>query len=147
MVANTKKEYYSHAKLQCLPLTWVNTGDSRYLPLVVSCRHICVSFLQLRTHFYVFHSIGTLQLVCDRCLFTDIDPKIKVTTLEHVHIDAVPVQLAKQPTNGITYFKAVASITSLPDELKIYVSLFCNVLTQMGAGDLDHRQFAQQVDL
>ncbi|XP_065906804.1 presequence protease, mitochondrial-like isoform X4 [Dysidea avara] len=78
---------------------------------------------------------------------TDIDPKIKDTTLEHVHIDAVPVQLAKQPTNGITYFRAVASITSLPDELKIYVPLFCNVLTQMGAGDLDHRQFAQQVDL
>ena len=43
-------------------------------------------------------------------------------------IDAVPVQLAKQPTNGITYFRAVASITSLPDELKIYVPLFCNVI-------------------
>ena len=45
-------------------------------------------------------------------------------------VDAVPIQLAEQPTNGITYFRAISSITSLPDDLKIYVPLFCNVLTQ-----------------
>ena len=48
----------------------------------------------------------------------------------YITADAVPIQLAEQPTNGIAYFRAISSITSLPDELKVYVPLFCSVVTQ-----------------
>ena len=42
----------------------------------------------------------------------------------------VPVQFSEQPTNGITYFRALSSITDIPEDLKPYLPLFCFVLTK-----------------
>ena len=111
-----------------------------------------------------------------------------------MYTGGVPVQYVEQPTNGVTYFRAISGISMLPEDLMVYVPLFCAVITQlvhnqnvyvqlvacsflsfteftvltytvclfhhervlsctstlfcrMGAGDLDHRQFAQQCDL
>jgi len=43
----------------------------------------------------------------------------------------VPVQYAEQPTNGVTYFRAISGISLLPDDMMIYVPLFCAVITQL----------------
>ena len=43
----------------------------------------------------------------------------------------VPVQYAEQPTNGVTYFRAISGISLLPEDLLIYVPLFCTIITQL----------------
>lgn len=42
----------------------------------------------------------------------------------------VPVQYCEQPTNGMVYFRAMCNLNSLPEDLKIYVPLFCSVITK-----------------
>uniref|UniRef100_A0A4W5QMC7 Pitrilysin metalloproteinase 1 n=1 Tax=Hucho hucho TaxID=62062 RepID=A0A4W5QMC7_9TELE len=59
----------------------------------------------------------------------------------------VPVQYCEQPTNGMVYFRAMCSLNTLPEDLKLYVPLFCSVITKMGCGGLDYRQQAQQMEL
>ncbi|KAJ7396182.1 pitrilysin metallopeptidase 1 [Pitangus sulphuratus] len=79
---------------------------------------------------------------------SDIEPKIPYTVLETtLTADEVPVQYCAQPTNGVVYFRAVSSLNTLPEELKPYVPLFCNVITKMGCGALDYREQAQQIEL
>eukprot|EP00731_Ephydatia_muelleri_P032052 Em0023g559a len=78
---------------------------------------------------------------------SDVDKYIKFTHIDEQQADGVPILCLQQPTNGISYFRAITGITSLPLDLRICVPLFCSVVTRMGAGDLDHRQFAQECDL
>uniref|UniRef100_A0A8B9SY55 Pitrilysin metalloproteinase 1 n=1 Tax=Anas platyrhynchos TaxID=8839 RepID=A0A8B9SY55_ANAPL len=79
---------------------------------------------------------------------SDIEPKIPFTVLETtLTADEVPVQYCAQPTNGVVYFRAVSSLNTLPEELKPYVPLFCNVITKMGCGALDYREQAQKIEL
>ncbi|KAM9091335.1 presequence protease, mitochondrial isoform 5-T5 [Megaptera novaeangliae] len=79
---------------------------------------------------------------------SDIEPRIPFTEVE-VALAAgdTPVQYCTQPTNGVIYFRAFSSLNTLPEELRPYVPLFCNVLTKLGCGGLDYRELAQQVDL
>lgn len=42
----------------------------------------------------------------------------------------VPVQYCEQPTNGISYFRAISSITDIPEELREYLPFFCYILTK-----------------
>jgi hypothetical protein len=57
------------------------------------------------------------------------------------------VQFCKQPTNGISYFTALLDFGHLPAEFNIYIPLFCSVLSEIGAGELSYRDFAQQTEL
>jgi len=41
------------------------------------------------------------------------------------------VQYAEQPTSGVTYFHAISGISLLPDDMMIYVPLFCAVITRL----------------
>uniref|UniRef100_A0AAQ6AE67 Presequence protease, mitochondrial n=1 Tax=Amphiprion ocellaris TaxID=80972 RepID=A0AAQ6AE67_AMPOC len=75
---------------------------------------------------------------------SDIEPTIPITPVE---TRGVPVQYCEQPTNGLVYFRAMCSLNTLPDDLKLYVPLFCSVITKMGCGDLDYRQQAQQMEM
>ncbi|XP_069565063.1 presequence protease, mitochondrial [Brachyistius frenatus] len=78
---------------------------------------------------------------------SDIEPTISVTPVQMSSAGGVPVQLCEQPTNGLVYFRAMCSLNTLPEELRLYVPLFCTVITKMGCGALDYRQQAQQMDL
>ena len=40
------------------------------------------------------------------------------------------MQYCEQPTNGISYFRAISSITDIPEELRDYLPLFCYILTK-----------------
>ncbi|XP_074841113.1 presequence protease, mitochondrial isoform X2 [Carettochelys insculpta] len=79
---------------------------------------------------------------------SDIEPTIPFTELEmEIAADEIPVQYCAQPTNGMVYFRAVSSLNTLPEELKPYVPLFCNVITKMGCGALGYREQAQLMEL
>ncbi|KAM8770497.1 LOW QUALITY PROTEIN: presequence protease, mitochondrial-like, partial [Rhynchonycteris naso] len=54
----------------------------------------------------------------------------------------VPVQYCAQPTNGVVYFRAFSSLSTLPEEPP-YVPLSCGT----GCGVLDYRERAQQIEL
>ena len=50
--------------------------------------------------------------------------------------------LCAQPTNGISYLRAAASLEGLPEELVRYVPIFASILSQAGAGERDFREFS-----
>ncbi|XP_032387817.1 presequence protease, mitochondrial [Etheostoma spectabile] len=78
---------------------------------------------------------------------SDIEPTIPITPVQISTAGGVPVQYCEQPTNGLVYFRAVCSLNTLPEDLRLYVPLFCSVITKMGCGALDYRQQAQQMEL
>lgn len=78
---------------------------------------------------------------------SDIEPTIPITPVQIGTAGGVPVQYCEQPTNGLVYFRAMCSLNTLPEDLRLYVPLFCSVITRMGCGTLDYRQQAQQKDL
>ncbi|XP_030220214.1 presequence protease, mitochondrial isoform X1 [Gadus morhua] len=78
---------------------------------------------------------------------SDIQRTTPTTPVEMGTAGGVAVQYCKQPTNGMLYFRSMCSLNTLPEELKVYVPLFCSVLTQLGCGSLDYRQQAQQMEL
>ncbi|MGH0142639.1 UNVERIFIED_CONTAM: hypothetical protein FKN15_064573 [Acipenser sinensis] len=78
---------------------------------------------------------------------SDIQPTIPFTPVEMGNAGDVPVQYCAQPTNGMVYFRAMCSLNTLPEDLKIYVPLFCNVITKLGCGVMDYRQQSQQIEL
>ncbi|RXM97863.1 Presequence protease, mitochondrial [Acipenser ruthenus] len=78
---------------------------------------------------------------------SDIQPTIPFTPVEMGKAGEVPVQYCAQPTNGMVYFRAMCSLNTLPEDLKIYVPLFCNVITKLGCGVMDYRQQSQQIEL
>ncbi|KAJ8336397.1 hypothetical protein SKAU_G00376170 [Synaphobranchus kaupii] len=78
---------------------------------------------------------------------SDIEPTVAATPVETGTTGGVPVQYCEQPTNGMVYFRAMCSLNTLPEDLKEYIPLFCNVLTKLGCGELDYRQQSQQIEL
>ncbi|KAM3605131.1 uncharacterized protein V6R79_021170 [Siganus canaliculatus] len=78
---------------------------------------------------------------------SDIEPTIPFTPIEISSAGGVPVQYCEQPTNSLVYFRAMCSLNTLPEELRLYVPLFCTVITKMGCGALDYRQQSQQMEL
>ncbi|KAI9305038.1 peptidase M16C associated-domain-containing protein [Cunninghamella echinulata] len=63
---------------------------------------------------------------------SDISTKTKRTALDHTGLCNTPVQWRTTGTNGITYFRAISNLPSLPDELKMYLPLFCDALLSLG---------------
>ncbi|XP_066511375.1 presequence protease, mitochondrial-like [Hoplias malabaricus] len=78
---------------------------------------------------------------------SDIAPTIPHTPVEVGTAGGVPVLYCEQPTNGMVYFRALCNLNTLPEDLKIYVPLFCNVITKLGCGNMDYRQQAQRMEL
>jgi len=83
-------------------------------------------------------------------------PKINICDIEKKqkkihHIDTVlettPLRILDQPTNGISYFRATIDISTLPEELKPYVPIFCSFIDEMGAGQFDHKQLDTEINL
>lgn len=77
----------------------------------------------------------------------DIERRPQPVKTISVNSNGTSVQLCVQPTNGVTYFRAISSIASLPQHLKPYVPLFCNVATKMGAGLRDYKDQSEEIDL
>jgi Zn-dependent M16 (insulinase) family peptidase len=84
--------------------------------------------------------LPTLQL-------EDIAPKAKHTILEHTGICNTPVQWRTTATNGITYFRAISSLPSLPDDLKMYLPLYCDALLSLGTKDQSMAEIDEEIRL
>lgn len=78
---------------------------------------------------------------------SDVQRMIPVTPVRMGSIGGAGVQLCEQPTNGLVYFRAMCNLNAIPDELRLYIPLYCDVLTKMGCGSMDYRQQAQQMEL
>ncbi|KAI1901367.1 hypothetical protein AGOR_G00033660 [Albula goreensis] len=78
---------------------------------------------------------------------SDIEPSLTPTPVEMGSAGGVPVQYCAQPTNGMVYFRAMCSLNTLPEDLREYIPLFCNVITKMGCGAMDYRQQSQKIEL
>lgn len=111
-------------QLSPLSFTWSSRALlsfmwSMYTIVVLSFNLPC-STLLMQLHLYMqeiaatYCKLSTHWTFCFHCL----------------SVGGVPVQFSEQPTNGITYFRALSGIALLPDSLKIYVPLFCNAITQ-----------------
>ncbi|XP_043239224.1 presequence protease, mitochondrial-like isoform X1 [Amphibalanus amphitrite] len=77
----------------------------------------------------------------------DIAPHAPRAEVRRETVSATPVQVSEQPTNGITYFRAVVDTSGVPAYFRPLLPLFCRLVTSMGAGQLDYRQQDQQQQL
>lgn len=75
----------------------------------------------------------------------DLKKTIDPVLLKKESMNNTPVFIFPQPTNHVTYFKSLLNTSHLPDNLKILIPLFCNVVTRMGTKSMDFRQFDQLV--
>lgn len=71
------------------------------------------------------------------------------TKVENVQLLSNQVQVAAQSTNQLVYFRALSKInlSELSEELLPYLSIFCSLVTELAAGDLDRKQMSQQIEL
>ncbi|XP_067127362.1 presequence protease, mitochondrial-like [Centruroides vittatus] len=77
----------------------------------------------------------------------EVEKTFEATHVERITLRETPVQICEQPTNGIVYFYAVANAAQLSDNLKMYLPLFCNIISKMGAGNRDYKQLDQEIEL
>jgi Zn-dependent M16 (insulinase) family peptidase len=61
----------------------------------------------------------------------DISSAVRTYETSIEDIQNVPVQFRKTATNGVTYFKMITNMSTLPSELKIYLPLFCDVISSL----------------
>ncbi|OTF72438.1 hypothetical protein BLA29_003942 [Euroglyphus maynei] len=81
----------------------------------------------------------------------DISRTIMETNLENIRMGSagVPVQYSAQPTNGIVYFNSVIELKPemFPKKLVPYLPLFAQVMTKLGAGQMDRKQLDQKIQM
>ncbi|KAI8083948.1 peptidase M16C associated-domain-containing protein [Gilbertella persicaria] len=78
---------------------------------------------------------------------SDIAPKAKHTVLEHTGLCNTPVQWRTTATNGITYFRAISTLPSLPEDLKKYLPLFCDALLSLGTRQQSMAEIDEEIRL
>lgn len=78
---------------------------------------------------------------------TDLKKAIDKDELNHVKYSGVPLQVCVQPTNCLTYFRGIINTSTLSDDLKTLLPLFCSVATRMGTKLHDYRAMDQLVQL
>jgi Zn-dependent M16 (insulinase) family peptidase len=78
----------------------------------------------------------------------DIPLHLPATELQHFALAGqVPVQVAVQPTNGVSYFRALLDTSAVPADLQPLLPVFASVLTKLGAAHLDFRALDTAAEL
>ncbi|KAJ1519509.1 hypothetical protein ONE63_004792 [Megalurothrips usitatus] len=78
---------------------------------------------------------------------SDVKDNVERHPFRLVSCSNVPVQFAAQPTNGITYFRAVLNTSHLTKEEKDLFSVFCSVAGKMGTKHHDFHEFDHLVQM
>lgn len=78
---------------------------------------------------------------------SDISNEYLGTSLINTDLSGVPIQISVQPTNEVSYFRALVDTSSVPADLKPYLPVFTSVLTKMGAGDMNYADLDTAVEL
>ncbi|KAL1882997.1 hypothetical protein VTK73DRAFT_519 [Phialemonium thermophilum] len=55
---------------------------------------------------------------------------------DNTGINGVKTQWREAPTNGLTYFRAISTLDSIPDELRVLVPLFADAIMRLGTKDM-----------
>jgi hypothetical protein len=77
----------------------------------------------------------------------DIPRHQETYELRDSQIDSVNVQWREAPTNGLTYFRAVNTFESLPDELRALIPLFTDSIMRLGTKDMTMEQLEDLIKL
>jgi len=79
---------------------------------------------------------------------TDISEEYNGAEVSHLTLSSgVPVQISVQPTNQVSYFRALVDTKSVPVELKPYLPLFASFLSKLGAKHLNYEELDTQIEL
>lgn len=77
----------------------------------------------------------------------DVEDDVRRVDLIDLTVSGVPLQLAVQPTNDMTYFRGIISAEGLDNELRDLVPLFNTVVAKMGTANYDYRTFDRMTQL
>lgn len=77
----------------------------------------------------------------------DLENDVHRVQLTNLGVAGVPLQLAVQPTNDVTYYRGILSVGGLDDELKDLVPLFNTIVGKMGTANYDYRTFDRLTQL
>lgn len=77
----------------------------------------------------------------------DVKRSIERTPLEFATFNNIPIQVCKQPTNEVTYFRALLDASELSEEEVMLLPFFTSVITQMGAGERNYKELDQEIHL
>ena len=78
---------------------------------------------------------------------SDISSEHSATLMERLTLSSTPVSVTCQPTNELTYWRAMIDTSRLPEDLKTFLPVFSSVLTKMGAGPLSYPELDTAVEL
>ena len=57
-----------------------------------------------------------------------------------------PVQLNEHPTNGVVYMRLLADASCIPEEARAFLPLFCALVGQVGAAELDCEELSCAIE-
>ncbi|GFS94923.1 presequence protease, mitochondrial [Nephila pilipes] len=80
-------------------------------------------------------------------LIDDVKRSIETNQLEFTSFSNIPIQVCKQPTNEVTYFRALVDASELSEEEIMLLPLFTSIITQMGAGERNYKELDQEIQL
>lgn len=104
------------------------------------CREKCVQLQSMQNDKEDVSCLPSLR-VCD------IPTSVPSTELQQVTISGNPVQISQQPTNEVSYFRALLDTSDVPADLLPLLPIFTSVLTKMGAAHLDFKALDTAVEL
>jgi presequence protease len=77
----------------------------------------------------------------------DIPRQKERKEVRHSKLNNVRVQWREAPTNGLTYFRAVNTFDSLPEELRMYIPLFTDAILRLGTKNKTMEQLEDLIKL
>jgi len=77
----------------------------------------------------------------------DLKDEVDKFDIFNIEISGVPLQISIQPTNGISYYRAIFNTQALPSELKHLLPLFNYIVSRMGTQNYDYRVFDHMMEM
>jgi presequence protease len=77
----------------------------------------------------------------------DIPRQKEPVVLRNESMDRVSIQWREAPTNGLTYFRAINTLDSLPDGLRSLIPLFTDSIMRLGTKDMSMEQLEDLIKL
>ena len=77
----------------------------------------------------------------------DIPRQKEPVTLRTEDTGRVSIQWREAPTNGLTYFRAINTLESLPDDLRSLIPLFTDAIMRLGTKDMTMEQLEDLIKL
>ncbi|KAK4448198.1 mitochondrial presequence protease [Podospora aff. communis PSN243] len=77
----------------------------------------------------------------------DIPRQKEPVVLRNENTDRASIQWREAPTNGLTYFRAINTLDSLPDDLRSLIPLFTDSIMRLGTKDMSMEQLEDLIKL